>query len=92
MPHDRNGKEIKVGDIVKGKGFNLSHEIIGPAVAVNPNANSCNLTVATVKRISRRPHWGTAYVFDGEMVELCSEHGNCHEFEILKTGDGRALE
>lgn len=88
MPHDRNGKLIKVGDIVKGIGFNVPHEVMGPVLLVN-ESSSCNLTVGIVRRIVHRPHYGMAHVYGEEMFDLATEYGNCNEFEIVKTVDGR---
>lgn len=47
MPHYADGTEAKVGDLVKGKGYNVPHEIIGRVVNVRPGA-SCTLSVAHV--------------------------------------------
>lgn len=52
MPHYADGTESKVGDVVRGKGYNIKgpdgnlREVIGTVVFVNPNASSCNLQVA----------------------------------------------
>jgi hypothetical protein len=32
MPHYADGTEAKIGDVVKGKGYNTKHEIIGKVV------------------------------------------------------------
>lgn len=51
MPHYKDGSPAKVGDIVRGKGYNLKdedgelREIIGTVVQVTPGASSCNVQV-----------------------------------------------
>jgi hypothetical protein len=51
MPHYRDGTEAKVGDLVKGRGYNVKHEIVGKVVNVRPGPdaqNGCTLSVAHV--------------------------------------------
>ncbi len=57
MPHDRNGKLVEVGDIVKGRGYNIKHDIIGPVVFLS-EAESCNLTVGIVKALPMDKAYG----------------------------------
>ena len=52
MPHYKNGTPAGVGDIVKGKGYNVPHEIIGKVLEVSEKSDTCNLTVACVTRES----------------------------------------
>jgi hypothetical protein len=49
--HYANGRTAKVGDIVKGKGYNIKHEITGLLTSANP-ASIGNCTVATVSSSS----------------------------------------
>lgn len=46
--HYANGRAAKVGDLVRGKGYNIKHEIIGILVAANPAGTACNCTVSCV--------------------------------------------
>lgn len=52
MPHYKDGTEAKIGDVVKGKGYNVKDkdgnlkEIYGIVVGVTPSAVSCNIKVA----------------------------------------------
>jgi hypothetical protein len=46
--HYANGRAAKAGDLVRGKGYNIKHEIIGLLVYANPGASACNCKVATV--------------------------------------------
>ena len=51
MPHYKDGTEAKVGDVVKGRGYNIPHEITGKVVQVRagPSAQGgCTLSVAHV--------------------------------------------
>lgn len=47
MPHYSDGTEAKIGDIVRGTGYNVKHEIIGKVVNVRPG-ESCTLSIAHV--------------------------------------------
>lgn len=46
--HYANGREAKVGDLVRGKGYNLKHEFTGILLTAQPENSACNCTVATV--------------------------------------------
>ena len=46
--HYANGREAKVGDLVRGKGYNVKYEITGILVSANPAATACNCTVAHI--------------------------------------------
>jgi NDP-sugar pyrophosphorylase family protein len=52
MPHYANGEEARVGDTVKGKGYNVKHEIVGKVVNVR-KGESCTLSVAYVGEKSK---------------------------------------
>ncbi len=45
-----NGRAAKAGDVVKGKGYNIRHEIVGLLIHANLTQNSCNCQVATVTK------------------------------------------
>jgi hypothetical protein len=51
--HYANGRAAKVGDIVRGKGYNVKHEIIGVLVSAKPAETSCNCSVAHVGQSSQ---------------------------------------
>ena len=46
--HYSNGREAKIGDLVRGYGYNVKHEIIGRLITARPNEKTCNCTVAYV--------------------------------------------
>lgn len=54
MPHYRDGTEVKLGDIAKGKGYNVKNdagelkEIVGAVVGITPDSKSCNIQIAHV--------------------------------------------
>lgn len=47
--HYQDGTPAQLGDIVRGQGYNLPHEIIGTVVGLIPGAISCNLRVTTTR-------------------------------------------
>lgn len=48
MPHYKDGTEATIGDVVRGKGYNVLHEIVGKVVGITPGSASCNIQVAHV--------------------------------------------
>lgn len=52
MPHYKDGTEAKVGDLVKGFGYNVKHEIVGKVVQLTANSETCNIAVAHVGKDS----------------------------------------
>ncbi len=48
--HYANGRAAKAGDVVRGKGYNIKHEITGILVHATPGASACNCQVATVTK------------------------------------------
>lgn len=59
--HYANGRAAKAGDVVRGKGYNIKHEIVGLLLFANPSATSCNCTVATVTKGSQVLHNAVAH-------------------------------
>jgi hypothetical protein len=102
MPHDRNGKLVEVGDIVKGRGYNINHDIIGPVLGVT-ETESCNLTVGTVALKKLHPAVGqtgrivqhfiprSAYMPESRHFYVLvpgEEYGATKDFEIIQKADG----
>ena len=54
--HYSNGRAAKAGDLVRGKGYNIKHEIVGLLVQAQPQSSSCNCQVATVTHGSQVLH------------------------------------
>ena len=46
MPHYKDGTPAKVGDVVHGRGYNVTYPITGVVVHVQPEQQACNLKVA----------------------------------------------
>ena len=49
MPHYKDGTRAEVGDLVKGKSYNIDHEVVGTVVQITEGTDSCNLIVALVE-------------------------------------------
>lgn len=47
MPHYKDGTQAKVGDVVRGRGYNIKGEIEGVILNVTPGTDKCNVVVAT---------------------------------------------
>jgi hypothetical protein len=50
--HYANGRIAKVGDIVKGKGYNIKHEIVGLLTRVSTGCTSCNCEIVCISACS----------------------------------------
>jgi hypothetical protein len=50
--HYKDGTEAKIGDIVKGRGYNVQREIVGTVVGLTPGSASCNIQVAHVLTVA----------------------------------------
>lgn len=46
--HYANGRAARVGDLVRGRGYNVKHEIVGLLLSAQPANSACNCTVAYV--------------------------------------------
>jgi hypothetical protein len=83
--HYANGRAAKVGDLVRGKGYNLKHEFTGVLLSANPATTACNCTIATItappsiqdKRYSGSGFFGTVQpASDGTGWKLESSYPN----------------
>lgn len=103
--HYSNGRAAKVGDLVRGKGYNIKHEIVGLLLSANAAATACNCTVATVSSGSqvKATGWrnttipGFAFakdasgeVFPGEVIATI-EYGQLDAFVALDPATGEVL-
>ena len=100
--HYANGRAAKVGDIVRGKGYNIKHEVIGLLVNANPAATACNCTVACVTGRSQKrlhvPHdpevlkeyVNKGYVMHSEIIADL-EYGQLDAFVALDPATGEVL-
>lgn len=83
--HDKHGNLIELGDVVRGWGYNLLHEVIGPVASVSPGV-SCNLSVIAAQ-VSIASH-------NGQTITLALpslEHGTASDFEIVTKALGKLI-
>ncbi len=95
MPHYADGTPAKIGDVVKGKGYNLKdadgalREIVGNVVGIIPDSGSCNIRVMTLEQQLVpfdlvKPDRAVEYVHNhGEPKQLLTptlEYGQCDHF------------
>ena len=93
MPHYKDGTEAKIGDVVKGRGYNVKHEITGVLVGITPGSETCNVKVLTM---TRTQHTNLAQVVwfnhEGKLepiesyplkVEPTLEYGQADHFEKI---------
>lgn len=78
MPHYQDGTPAQIGDIVKGQGYNVKHEIIGKVLDIKEET-SCNLTLVCISQDSQ------VYVGDGKKtwgwkIDPTIEYGECAKF------------
>lgn len=96
--HYKDGTPAQHGDIVRGKGYNIPYEVIGPVIGLVPGTDSCNIRVAVIKFRELEPagksKLGGAYATAGlffrnnadEPTYHCEpqvEYGTCAEFELI---------
>ena len=83
MPHYRDGTKAEPGDVVKGVGYNVPHEVVGKVLKVT-EAESCNLTLACISKESRVfVHEGKDPEYAQRQVEVTIEYGECSSFEKI---------
>lgn len=76
MPHYKDGTEAKVGDFVKGKPYNTSHEVTGRIVSITPEVESCNCSVAWVESSKAPPEASPGDKLSGGIVITNVAAGN----------------
>lgn len=97
--HYRDGKEAKIGDVVKGTGYNVKGVIVGTVVELTPGTDSCNIRVAHPQlcRLAESVPWPNHELFprspdkhyltnEGGVcgtVALDVEYGQCDAFELV---------
>lgn len=104
--HYANGRAAKAGDLVRGKGYNIKHEIIGLLTYANPGTTTCNCTVATVTKGSPVLHYAFpkadpdasgCLFFQGAQppsfrgVEATLEYGQLDAFVAIDPNTGEVL-
>lgn len=75
--HYKDGTKAQLGDLVRGTGYNIKHEIHGMVVGLKPGETSCNIHVVTIRPSvplgTERTHYPA----------LIEEHGSCDAFELV---------
>lgn len=94
MPHYADGTEAKVGDLVRGKGYNVRGldgelaEIVGLVHRVNPGANQCNIQVILLQSV-RSESIGEMFqygvpsdivIIGGAFYRAVIDYGQCDHF------------
>lgn len=77
MSHYKQGQKAVLGDVVRGKGYNLPYEIVGVVVGITPGAEQCNLHVVTCVAVAPVGTERAAY------PSFYEEHGTCGEFTLV---------
>jgi hypothetical protein len=94
--HYSNGREPKVGDIVRGRGYNITHDVIGKVVALAPGSTACNITVACVTVystvLSAMSRDGERHASSPHSVQASFEYGQADRFVALDPENGNVLE
>lgn len=78
MPHYKDGTVAQVGDVVRGKGYNIPHEVIGKVLSVSA-AETCNLSIACVGQATRVYRDSGGY----PLVQAEVEYGETAAFEKI---------
>lgn len=96
--HYANGRAAKIGDLVRGRGYNVKHEIIGKLIEAHPEASSCNCQVAHVDAgslvnvnvfaIPADQDWQMGSTYD---VRASIEHGQLDAFVAIDRDTGEVL-
>lgn len=75
--HYKNGTEAELGDIARGKGYNLPYEVQGIVVGLSLGTGSCDIHLATL-----RVHQPLGTI-TAKFPTIYEEHGTCAEFELV---------
>lgn len=78
MSHYKDGTAAKLGDLVRGRGYNLKYEVQGVVVGLSPGQGACDIHVATL-----RPMQGTG-TQPCVYPTIYEEHGTCAAFELIE--------
>jgi hypothetical protein len=81
--HYKDGTPAHLGDIVRGRGYNLPYDVQGVVVGLTEGQDKCGIHVATL--IVSRP-LGTQTLPHPVVYE---EHGTCSTFELVHPSSTR---
>jgi hypothetical protein len=85
--HYKDGTEAMVGDIARGKGFNIPYEIVAPVTKLKPEGGKCNLELKVVKA-TLIPGYndgdgGIGWIPEQWTFDMIDEYGDVSEFELI---------
>lgn len=77
--HYKDGTEAKVGDVVKGQGYNIKHDVVGIVLALK-NEETCNITVSAFDGLDQEKLEAFNY---HEAAKLTTEYGEAKAFDLV---------
>lgn len=83
--HYRDGTQAHLGDIARGRGYNLPHDVQGVVVGLTPGSESCSIHLAVLR---------TAQPVGTQVAPypvIFEEHGTCGEFELVHPSPTRPI-
>lgn len=90
MPHYKDGTEVQLGDVARGKPYNTDHEVTGVVIGITPGSDTCNLRIAFARPSKVGPTiGGVAHAFSDGMgaapvlVDLERDFGETGDFELV---------
>lgn len=89
--HYKNGREAKIGDLVRGRGYNLKHEFTGVVIELNATLASCNVTLATAAVDANRQRGMRAGEVHPPEAFLTKEYGQLDAFVAIDPATGEEL-
>src|SRR5260370_37979323 len=101
MPHYKDGKKAHVGDLVFGKPYNTTEEVVGHLAEITSNAEACNCKVVFVqednelfcaeKPVYALPPAIVINSFDGKATyskrafKVVADYGAVRDFALIKS-------
>ncbi len=83
--HYKDGSPAHLGDLVRGRGHNLPHDVQGIVVGLTPGTEACSIHVATL-RLHQPVGTQTA-----PFPAIYEEHGACGEWELVHSSPTRPV-
>jgi len=88
--HYKDGTLAQLGDIVRGRGYNIKHDIIGPVVHLVRNQDTCNIQIALVEiqPLGYSTWQQIINFYDGSVLKhiglgISIEYGAVKDFELV---------
>lgn len=76
--HYKDGTEAQIGDIARGKGYNLLYPVQGVVVGLTPGSGSCDIHVLALYGLAT-----PAGAVTNKYPAMYEEHGTCADFELV---------